>query len=142
MNFLVIATTFCILGQQFSFLSAQGLQALQTSQIITVCENYPLVIQCPKFHRIMIISGFYGRQDKTTCMTQYPGCRNCDASCSRDITAQLINSFNNKNSFSIYITNWYAGADPCFLTYKYSTIRYTCISNKQPFDPRIGLEEQ
>ena len=121
MNFLIFATIFCNLSVQSSFLSAIALKT------ITVCENYPLVIQCPVGQSINIISGFYGRSDTETCMIEYPGCVNCDTTCSFDITSQLINSFNMKNNFEIIISNDYAGTDPCGGTYKYSIISYTCI---------------
>ena len=93
---------------------------------ITVCEYNPLKIQCPAYLKIEIISGFYGRTDKITCVQGWT-CINCNTACSLDITNKLSNSFNGKNSFEVIINNEYAGRDPCFYTYKYSNVRYTCI---------------
>ena len=49
---------------------------------ITVCEYNPLKIQCPANRKIEIISGFYGRTDRITCMTVW--CMNiiCNTACS------------------------------------------------------------
>ena len=123
MNFFLFATISFIFIQQFSFLFGKCIN-LQT---ITVCENYPLVIQCPPDQSINIISGFYGRNDTTTCMTEYPGCAGCDTTCSFDITNQLMNSFDQKNNLELTITTDFTGIDPCYGTYKYSFISYKCV---------------
>ena len=73
--------------------------------------------------KILVINGFYGRFDKTTCGS----CMTCPIDCFTNTTSIFKSVFNNKSSFSYTVTNGNMGFDPCRGTGKYSVITFHCV---------------
>jgi hypothetical protein len=73
--------------------------------------------------KILVINGFYGRFDKTTCRP----CASCQTGCFTNTTNKFKSLFNNKSSISYQITNQGIGYDPCPGTTKYSVIIFYCV---------------
>ena len=92
----------------------------------TVCEHGLLIIKCPKNLYISIENAWYGRNDNFTCLV----CDLCNKTCYLNITDKIGFYFNGKNEYSLKIDNHFAGIDPCYGTFKYSRIDYTCGSLK------------
>ncbi len=80
---------------------------------------------------INIINAFYGRSDSTTCM--WPEAV-FDLSCSSETALiSLRNKCENEESCLAIVENDLLGGDPCYGTYKYFTLDYTCGTNKIKF---------
>jgi hypothetical protein len=73
--------------------------------------------------KILVINGFYGRFDETTCGS----CVYCQTGCFTDTTSKFKSVFNNKSSFSYNITNERIGSDPCQMTVKYAVLSFYCF---------------
>ena len=80
-------------------------------------------MNCGNPYKILVISGFYGRFDKTTCIP----CANCQLGCFTTTTSLFSLWFNGQTNLSYKITNTAIGTDPCPNTVKYSTINFQCI---------------
>ena len=106
-----------------------------------------LNINCDNGHHIHIISVFYGRNDKHTCGLQqcYSVYPSNHGTCDLAWTSQyLINTcsssspqgYNNIHercdgqlSCTYNINNDNMGGDPCFQTYKFAIVKYSCLHN-------------
>jgi hypothetical protein len=73
--------------------------------------------------KILVINGFYGRFDKTTCGS----CITCPIDCFTNTTSIFKSAFNNKSSFSYNITNERMGSDPYQMTVKYAVLSFYCV---------------
>uniref|UniRef100_A0A668U9C1 SUEL-type lectin domain-containing protein n=1 Tax=Oreochromis aureus TaxID=47969 RepID=A0A668U9C1_OREAU len=93
------------------------------------CEGSQANLQCGW---VLVIHGAdYGRHDKTTCSAGRPASQlqvvQCSSPTSNDVVAK---SCNGKNSCTVSASNSVFG-DPCFGTYKYLEVVYTCQSRVQ-----------
>ncbi len=95
---------------------------MSQTQIVTACERGNLSVNCGN-KKILVVNGFYGRLDKTTCGP----CTSCRTDCFFNATNKFKSVFNNKSSFSYEITNPGIGSDPCSGTVKYSVITFYCV---------------
>ena len=94
----------------------------------TICENHAEIISCPAGQVIRIQSGYYGRTSKTVCPHEATHNTNCRAHGSY---MKILGSCNNKPSCRLEASNTVYG-DPCFGTYKYLDVQYTCIETACP----------
>ncbi|WP_411025346.1 hypothetical protein [Salmonella sp. s55004] len=91
---------------------------------VRACEHSELDIACPSGQHIHIIDAAYGRNAGSevcphTSIQQINGCR---SSSSRSVVA---NTCNGQQSCSIKANNGAFG-DPCYCTFKYLEVKYTC----------------
>ena len=92
------------------------------------CENYDgsknLVLQCPNGSAIKVVSANYGRTNTGYCQKYSWSKVNC-ASKQSDTNNKVRSECDNKQQCSISASNGAFG-DPCFGTYKYLEVWYTC----------------
>ncbi|XP_063319852.1 L-rhamnose-binding lectin CSL3-like [Pelmatolapia mariae] len=92
------------------------------------CEGSQANLQCGEGQVLVIHGADYGRHDKTTCSAGRPASQlqvvQCSSQTSTDVVAK---SCNGKNSCTISATSSVFG-NPCFGTYKYLEVDYTCQS--------------
>ncbi|XP_053360798.1 rhamnose-binding lectin-like [Clarias gariepinus] len=99
---------------------------LHASEAITVtCEGNSAVLNCG-LYRITIISAFYGRTDTTTCTENQPWTSIRNTNCFTPNAQYIVKSrCDGLHNCHVPATN-YLFSDPCYGTYKYMTIAYTC----------------
>ena len=85
-------------------------------------------IQCPANQYISIKNAWFGRNDIYTCLNYVNNydCAACSTNCYLNITTLFQNFSNGKNSYTF---SYSPSTDPCFGTWKYFKIDYTCSSN-------------
>ncbi|KAM4609704.1 L-rhamnose-binding lectin SML-like isoform 3-T3 [Polymixia lowei] len=88
------------------------------------CENSVAHLYCDYGQVISIHGADYGRRDQTTCSYKRPASQIANVYCSNP-TAKVSESCTGKDSCTINVSNSVFG-DPCFGTYKYLELAYTC----------------
>ena len=91
---------------------------------LSFCENSPSSLRCPIGFKLSIVNAWYGRNDRSTCLSMNGGCSLC-AYCYLDITQSISQEANNLNSYSFTPSNSYG--DPCPGTFKYAVVKYQCV---------------
>ena len=92
-----------------------------------VCDHQTLDIRCPGNQKLRILSVFYGRVDKIHCIPSSPNYM-ANTNCRSSTAEQVIrNKCDGKKSCTHYV-NGDTLEDPCFGTYKYLKVEYTCES--------------
>ncbi|XP_038577641.1 L-rhamnose-binding lectin SML-like [Micropterus salmoides] len=89
-----------------------------------VCEHSSANLHCYGQQIILVYGADYGRRDPTTCSYQRPASQVQNVDCSNP-TSKVAESCNGKSSCTIRASNSVFG-DPCFGTYKYLEVAYTC----------------
>ncbi|KAF1390760.1 hypothetical protein PFLUV_G00061390 [Perca fluviatilis] len=91
---------------------------------LVACQGSLAQLQCDQGQVISVNATNYGRRDQTTCIYQRPlyQIRNNGW---RSPTPQVAASCNGQNSCTIAASNSVFG-DPCYGTYKYLEVAYTC----------------
>ncbi|XP_063741824.1 L-rhamnose-binding lectin SML-like [Eleginops maclovinus] len=90
------------------------------------CEDSLANLQCDEGKIIFVYGASFGRHDHTTCSYKRPTSQLQRIDCS-DHSCKVANTCNGKNSCTIRATNSEFG-DPCYSTYKYLEVAYTCVS--------------
>uniref|UniRef100_UPI0037E7FE9E L-rhamnose-binding lectin SML-like n=1 Tax=Semicossyphus pulcher TaxID=241346 RepID=UPI0037E7FE9E len=90
-----------------------------------VCEHTYANLHCDVGQVIEVYGAHYGRRDRSICSFQRPVSQTQNVYCSRpaSIVAQRCNG---RNSCTIKVSNAELG-DPCYGTYKYLEVSYTCL---------------
>ncbi|XP_074538597.1 L-rhamnose-binding lectin SML-like [Halichoeres trimaculatus] len=91
----------------------------------TVCENSFTTLHCDVGQVIEVYGAHYGRQDQTICSFQRPAFEVQNVRCSRPVS-RVAERCNGKNRCTVRASNKDFG-DPCFRTYKYLEVAYTCL---------------
>ncbi|KAM9350787.1 L-rhamnose-binding lectin SML-like [Symphorus nematophorus] len=91
---------------------------------IVACEHTWAKLQCGRGRYIFVIRANYGRHDRTTCAYKRPPCQVQNVYCSRP-TYIVAKRCNGKNHCAVKASNSVFG-DPCWGTYKYLEVVYTC----------------
>ncbi|KAM4570647.1 rhamnose-binding lectin [Fundulus diaphanus] len=112
---LLLAVT-CLL------INSAGSQKIRT----VACEGSEAQLKCDKGQLISVSIATYGRSDQKTCSSGRPVQQTTNVQCSGNAD-KLAQSCNGKQSCSIQAANSVFG-DPCFGTYKYLEVEYTCES--------------
>ncbi|XP_053480477.1 rhamnose-binding lectin isoform X2 [Ictalurus furcatus] len=82
---------------------------------------------CTSAHRINIISANYGRTDSTTCSSGRPASQISNKNCyTPDALNKIAARCEGQSSCEVPATN-VVFSDPCYGTYKYLTIVYSCV---------------
>jgi hypothetical protein len=89
---------------------------------ITVCDSDKLNITCQNGEQILIISAYYGRNNKNTCGESDWEISDCDYDASDYIRARLSHF----SSISVDISPDFFDYNPCYGIKKYTIIEYTC----------------
>ncbi|XP_054464581.1 rhamnose-binding lectin-like [Anoplopoma fimbria] len=92
---------------------------------LVTCEHSLAQLQCDQGQVISVYGGSYGRYDQTTCTYKRPASQIQNVDCSQH-TSIVSESCNGKNSCTIKASNSVFG-DPCYGTYKYLEVAYTCL---------------
>ncbi|NP_001316191.1 rhamnose-binding lectin-like precursor [Ictalurus punctatus] len=96
-----------------------------TREIVT-CESSTATLNCGA-HRIKIISANYGRTDSTTCSSGRPASQISNKNCyTPDALNKIAARCEGQSSCEVPATN-VVFSDPCYGTYKYLTIVYSCV---------------
>ncbi|XP_046870111.1 L-rhamnose-binding lectin CSL3-like [Hypomesus transpacificus] len=91
-----------------------------------ICEAQQATLNCGR-SVINVVSANYGRTDSVTCISGRPANQISKTDCINPKTFQLVASMcNGKTSCSLVASNS-VFSDPCFGTYKYLKVTYTCI---------------
>uniref|UniRef100_A0A4W4DW91 SUEL-type lectin domain-containing protein n=1 Tax=Electrophorus electricus TaxID=8005 RepID=A0A4W4DW91_ELEEL len=91
-------------------------------------ENIPLLPTINLYGVLNIQSVNYGRSDSTTCSDGRPSSEITNTKCCAAYTLAIVTSMcEGKSSCVVPATNS-VFSDPCFGTYKYLTINYSCAS--------------
>uniref|UniRef100_A0A3Q1JKV0 SUEL-type lectin domain-containing protein n=1 Tax=Anabas testudineus TaxID=64144 RepID=A0A3Q1JKV0_ANATE len=98
------------------------------------CEDSYANLHCDRGQVIFVSSANYGRRDRTTCSTGQPASQVETVTCSLPVN-KVAQSCDGKSSCSVKVRGSLFG-DPCFGTYKYLEVTYTCQSkfSKAPSD--------
>ncbi|KAM9475483.1 uncharacterized protein Hap1MRO34_011288 [Clarias gariepinus] len=96
-----------------------------TSREIVTCEGSTAKLTCGSQH-ITIISANYGRTSSTTCSSGRPASQISDTKCNASDTLNKVKArCEGKCSCEVPATND-VFSDPCYGTYKYLTVVYSC----------------
>jgi len=108
----------------------------QPAQTSIACEGSELDISCEAGTVINLISANYGRlaEGKDVCPHTHTSDTNCKSTTSMEEVADRCNG---KVSCSVAASNGIFG-DPCYGTYKYLEVQYTCEPTAQCPDGFIG----
>jgi hypothetical protein len=120
-TFLQLAATILAIG--FTNQESQD----NSTQTWTICEGNIIHLECPANQRIQIVGGTYGRSDLFTCLLPRLGCLDCVTTCAINATEKFSQLFNDQRFVLTQLSDSLMGIDPCYGTYKYATISYTCI---------------
>nr|BAC11709.1 rhamnose-binding lectin OLL [Spirinchus lanceolatus] len=91
-----------------------------------ICEGQQDTLNCGSSH-INVISANYGRTDRVTCVTGRPPSQISNTNCLNPTTLlSVAGRCNGYTSCYLYASNS-VFSDPCFGTYKYLYVTYTCI---------------
>ncbi|XP_046896475.1 L-rhamnose-binding lectin CSL2-like [Hypomesus transpacificus] len=102
-----------------------------SAEIVTgktvICEGQMTTLNCGS-SLIHVVSANYGRTDSVTCISGRPANQIRKTDCiNTAISLSLVVSIcNGKKSCSLVASN-YVFSDPCYGTYKYLDVTYTCI---------------
>uniref|UniRef100_A0A8C6SI49 SUEL-type lectin domain-containing protein n=1 Tax=Neogobius melanostomus TaxID=47308 RepID=A0A8C6SI49_9GOBI len=92
----------------------------------TACEHSTVDLTCGSGQVIHIDSADYGRHDHTTCSQGRPSQQLQNVNCaSSGATHLMVKMCNGKSRCSVRASNSVFG-DPCFGTYKYLQVSYSC----------------
>ncbi|KAK3514948.1 hypothetical protein QTP86_020887, partial [Hemibagrus guttatus] len=93
---------------------------------IVTCEGNTAQLTCGA-RRISVISANYGRDNSTTCSSGRPASELSNTNCyTPDALNKVAASCEGQSSCSVPATNA-VFSDPCYGTYKYLTVVYSCI---------------
>ncbi|KAM9705286.1 uncharacterized protein ACNS7B_001599 [Menidia menidia] len=99
------------------------------------CEGSVAQLKCAQGQVISVQRAVYGRLDRTTCITGRPASQIKNVRCSKPAN-KAAERCNGKSSCSVDAKNSVFG-DPCYGTYKYLEVDYTCqIPKGQPGNVR------
>ncbi|CAN9515728.1 unnamed protein product [Ophioblennius macclurei] len=93
---------------------------------LVTCEHSMAHLQCGEGLVISVFAADYGRRDRDTCSFARPDSELRNTECFHPVSI-LANRCNGKNSCSMRVNNMVFG-DPCYGTYKYLEVTYTCQS--------------
>ncbi len=88
---------------------------------VSVCQESTLNIVCPAGSSINLLYVMYGRQDTITC----PHSKDSDTNCASTTAMDTVKSLCDSKSACIILAGGAFG-DPCYGTYKYLAVNYTC----------------
>ncbi|KAM9705201.1 L-rhamnose-binding lectin CSL3-like [Menidia menidia] len=88
------------------------------------CEGSVAQLKCAQSQVISVQRAVYGRRDRTTCITGRPASQIENVRCSTPAN-KVAERCNGKSSCSVDAINSVFG-DPCYGTYKYLEVDYTC----------------
>ncbi|XP_019622030.1 PREDICTED: uncharacterized protein LOC109468216 [Branchiostoma belcheri] len=95
-----------------------------TSGLRRVCEHQTLTISCPAGRQINIVSALYGRTSRGFCPSSQIRTTSCRSPNSQ---VWVRGSCQGRSSCSVRASNSVFG-DPCYGTFKYLEVSYTCIA--------------
>ncbi|KAI8513759.1 carbohydrate binding [Branchiostoma belcheri] len=95
-----------------------------TSGLRRVCEHQTLTISCPAGRQINIVSALYGRTSRGFCPSSQIRTTSCR---SPNSLVWVRGSCQGRSSCSVRASNSVFG-DPCYGTFKYLEVSYTCIA--------------
>uniref|UniRef100_A0A3P9DP07 SUEL-type lectin domain-containing protein n=1 Tax=Maylandia zebra TaxID=106582 RepID=A0A3P9DP07_9CICH len=88
------------------------------------CDDSLANLQCGEGQVLLIHGADYGRRDSTTCSLNLPASQLQNVQCSKPIS-NLADSCNGKSNCTVKVSSSVFG-DPCFGTYKYLEMAYSC----------------
>uniref|UniRef100_I3JB65 SUEL-type lectin domain-containing protein n=1 Tax=Oreochromis niloticus TaxID=8128 RepID=I3JB65_ORENI len=88
------------------------------------CDDSLANLQCGESQVLLIHGADYGRRDSTTCSLNLPASQLQNVQCSKPISI-LADSCNGKSNCTVKVSSSVFG-DPCFGTYKYLEMAYSC----------------
>ncbi|XP_067096305.1 L-rhamnose-binding lectin CSL3-like [Osmerus mordax] len=90
-----------------------------------ICEGQQATLNCGSSH-INVVSANYGRTDRVTCITGRPQSQISNTNCLNPTTfLSVVGMCNGHTSCSLSASNS-VFSDPCYGTYKYLYVTYTC----------------
>uniref|UniRef100_A0A3Q1EJR5 L-rhamnose-binding lectin CSL3-like n=1 Tax=Acanthochromis polyacanthus TaxID=80966 RepID=A0A3Q1EJR5_9TELE len=100
----------------------------RSNEIYSVtCEGSVAHLTCGYGRVLNIHWADYGRSDRTTCTATRPSYQTQDTCCSLPMSGRVGRRCDGRRSCSISASNSEFG-DPCWGTYKYLEVTYTCDS--------------
>jgi len=90
----------------------------------TVCEHKTLQIECPAGKLISIGKAFYGRSERSTCVSPSMRSITCSSSGALDRVNQQCHG---QQACKVAASNSFFG-DPCVGTSKYLSVSYVCLA--------------
>ncbi|XP_051805172.1 L-rhamnose-binding lectin CSL3-like isoform X2 [Acanthochromis polyacanthus] len=102
------------------------------------CEGSVAYLTCDQGLVISVLRADYGRHDRTTCSSGRPAHQIQNVHCSR-LSGKVAERCNGKRSCSIQANNWEFG-DPCWGTYKYLDVAYTCNAPVIAANPEAEIQ--
>eukprot|EP00058_Branchiostoma_floridae_P013250 XP_002598738.1 hypothetical protein BRAFLDRAFT_95854 [Branchiostoma floridae] len=93
----------------------------------SACEHQTVTLRCSTGQRLNIVSALYGRTTRAFCPSGPIRTTNCR---SANSLARVRTSCQGKSSCSVAASNSVFG-DPCYGTFKYLDVKYTCICKYQ-----------
>ncbi|XP_072178337.1 L-rhamnose-binding lectin CSL3-like [Diadema setosum] len=89
-----------------------------------VCERDTMSLSCPSGEQVYIMSASYGRRSNRMCTTGPIQTTNCHSGSS---LFKVSRACDRQSSCSVAASNSFFG-DPCYGTFKYLEVMYTCAS--------------
>nr|AAI33979.1 Im:6908808 protein [Danio rerio] len=112
----------------YKYLSTLYSCRLSLIRSVTACEGTNAVLKCGVGSYIQVESTNYGRTDSSTCSAGRPASQLTKTNCfSSTSDAVVADACNRKNTCTVSASNDVFG-DPCYVTYKYLYITYSCGS--------------
>ncbi|KAK7930452.1 hypothetical protein WMY93_006847 [Mugilogobius chulae] len=90
-----------------------------------VCEKSTAHLRCGQGQVILVKSAEYGRRNSSTCSAGRPQSQLQNTNCVRSVTDRVKKICNDHSSCFVSASNSDFG-DPCYGTYKYLKVEYTC----------------
>ena len=94
------------------------------SSVETACGGSDVNIACMNGQTVSVISAFFGRLDQTTCPHQAMSDTNCQSPNSLAVVKEKCQG---APSCQVLAAASTFGGDPCFGTFKYLEVSYSCV---------------
>ncbi|XP_062314504.1 rhamnose-binding lectin-like [Osmerus eperlanus] len=91
-----------------------------------ICEGQQATLNCGS-SEINVVSANYGRTDSVTCISGRPANQISKTDCINPKTFPLVASICDKKKSCSLVASNSVFSDPCYGTYKYLDVTYTCI---------------
>ncbi|XP_067096491.1 L-rhamnose-binding lectin CSL3-like isoform X1 [Osmerus mordax] len=102
------------------------------------CEGQKTTLNCGS-SKIKVLRANYGRTDRRVCACGRPYCQTVKTNCVNRRTLPVVKSrCDGRTSCSLVASNtWFS--DPCYGTYKYLDVTYTCLRPKRVVSCEWGV---
>ncbi|XP_053174094.1 rhamnose-binding lectin-like [Scomber japonicus] len=128
-SFSVLAATCLFTAAGFSRAQSLPPRTAESTKRVITCDDNDNVqrLSCAKYSVISVQKALYGREDKVTCSQGRPAHELSDTECCQEGTLEVIQKRCDGKTDCEINTNVVHTGDPCYGTYKYLDITYTCL---------------